>query len=167
MKRKKIRGEVGGSSDSSCVMAEEARKSERTGGSAGSDVTGNKTEVEALRESEKRYRLLTENLSDVIWTIDLNSLRFTYVSPSIERLLGYSAEEMVAQGLKRILTPAFFRVAMRVLEEELALEDEEGNDLLRSRTIELTLLRKDGTVVSTETGVTLLRDPDDDFPDGR
>jgi len=36
---------------------------------------------QALRVSEQRYRLLADNITNVIWTIDLNE-NFTYVSPS-------------------------------------------------------------------------------------
>lgn len=34
----------------------------------------------ALRQSEERHRLITENVSDAIWTVDIN-MQLTYVSP--------------------------------------------------------------------------------------
>jgi PAS domain S-box-containing protein len=46
-----------------------------------------------LIQSEKKYRLLADNVADVIWLIDLKKERFTYVSPSVERLRGITAEQ--------------------------------------------------------------------------
>ncbi|HET6437939.1 MAG TPA: PAS domain S-box protein [Anaeromyxobacter sp.] len=57
-----------------------------------------------LARSEQRYRLLAENVHDVIWTLDLVTRRFTYVSPSIERLRGLSVAEALAEPLERSLT---------------------------------------------------------------
>ncbi len=59
---------------------------------------------EALQQSEVRHRMLAENASDVIWTMDLEG-RFTYVSPSVERLRGFTAEEVMAQTYLEALTP--------------------------------------------------------------
>jgi DNA-binding NarL/FixJ family response regulator len=59
---------------------------------------------ETLRESETRYRFLTEKMNDIIWTMDL-SLKTTYVSPSVYKVLGFTPEERMAQDPRDQLTP--------------------------------------------------------------
>ena len=114
---------------------------------------------ETLYESERRYRLLAENSTDVIWTTDMD-LRFTYLSPSVIRQRGYSVEEAMAQTFDEVLTPSSFKVAMDAFMEELAIERTEQKGLFRSRTLELELTHKDGSTVWTESKVTFLRDRD-------
>jgi PAS domain S-box-containing protein len=114
---------------------------------------------EELRKSERRYRLLAENVTDVIWTMDM-SLRFTYVSPSVTRMLGYSVKEVMATTLQEILPPASYEVITRAFAEELAIEEREEKDLHRSKTLELEVTCKDGSTVWTEATMTFLRDPD-------
>jgi PAS domain S-box-containing protein len=123
------------------------------------DITERKRGEEALKESEKRYRLLADNAADTIWAVDLN-MRPTYISPSVTRLLGYSVEEAMAKPMKEVFTPASFEVIMKVLAEELDIEKMEEKDLSRSRTLELEVYRKDGSIVPVETRHSFLRDPD-------
>ncbi|MFQ5996799.1 MAG: ATP-binding protein [Dehalococcoidales bacterium] len=112
-----------------------------------------------LRQSEEHYRLLADNARDVIYATDLN-LRFTYVSPSVTRLTGFSVEEAKARELSEVLTPASLEVAMKTFAEEAAIENREKKELSRSRTLELEVKRKDGSTIWVEAQMTPLRTQD-------
>lgn len=61
------------------------------------DITARKHSESALRKAEIKYRNLVELLPVVIYTAELGSQgKWSYVSPQIERLLGYSVEEWMA-----------------------------------------------------------------------
>ncbi len=113
----------------------------------------------ALRESETKYRLLAENVTDCIWTMDTN-LQFTYVSPSIKRLLDYTPTEMSALSIGEFLSTDSAKHALKSFQDQIA----EGSklsgsfDLFRTRTLELEYLRKDGSTAYAEVNTSLLRD---------
>jgi len=113
------------------------------------------TEREELIESQKLYRLLAENVTDVIWTMDLN-LRYSYVSPSIERVRGYKPEELVGKRLDEVVFPGWYRRAKELLKEELARDA--NSDPQRSRMVEMPLPCKDGSIMWAEIKVSFLRD---------
>ncbi len=69
------------------------------------DVTSLKETELALKKSEELYRVLTENISDVVWVMDVETMMFNYVSPSVERLRGYTPAEIMAQPVYAALTP--------------------------------------------------------------
>ncbi|MBI5572893.1 MAG: PAS domain S-box protein [Desulfomonile tiedjei] len=68
------------------------------------EVEQRKKAEEALRESEERFRGLTETTSEWIWEMDLNC-RFTYASPRLMELLGYTPEEIVGRPLFDLMPP--------------------------------------------------------------
>jgi len=121
------------------------------------DMTEHKRIDRVLQESEKKYRLIADNITDVIWTTDMN-LRYTYVSPSVMRLRGYSVEELIGQTVEKTLSPASLDVANKILAEELAVESKAQKDLSRVRTLELEVMRKDGSTFWTDMKITFLRD---------
>jgi PAS domain S-box-containing protein len=110
-----------------------------------------------LQPMKDRYQFLAENISDVIFTLDL-SLNYTYCSPSVERLRGYTAAEVMTQTLEHVLTPASYEIAKKTVEEALAFERTEPGAFVEPRTLELELTRKGGGTVWTEAKVSFLRD---------
>ncbi|MDO9529437.1 MAG: HD domain-containing protein, partial [Syntrophales bacterium] len=112
-----------------------------------------------LVENERRYRLLAENISDVIWTMDMD-MRTTYVSPSIANLTGYTVEEQMSLTLHKLLTPDSFEVASKILKEEMAIEASGSKDPSPARVMELEQVRKDGSTLWTEAKVSFIRSQD-------
>lgn len=105
--------------------------------------------AQRLRESEARYRLLAENSHDVIWTLDIPSRRFTYVSPSVSSLLGYTPEEVCALSLEQLLTGDSLAKVSRDIAERVRRIDA-GEPGAQVVTTELEQLSKTGGVVVTE-----------------
>jgi len=116
---------------------------------------------QVLQQSEERYHVLAENVSDAIWTADVNAPnRLNYVSSSITSLIGYSVEEAMAKSMEDIFEPSSVEAAMKALAEELDMENMERKDLSKSRTLELEMKRNDSSIVPVEVKYSFLRGPD-------
>ena len=60
------------------------------------DITERKKAEAALKESEERFRQVAASAGEFIWEVDAKGL-YTYASPSVEKLLGYTPEELVGK----------------------------------------------------------------------
>lgn len=104
------------------------------------DITEQKKVQQALQESEEKYRMIAENASDVIWIRDLD-LNLTYISPGVEHLRGYSAEELMGVPINQMMTPDSLNKVKKVLSK--ALEDYDQNPEASAK-MELEMYKKGG-----------------------
>lgn len=110
---------------------------------------------EKLRTAQEEYRLLVENSTDIIWSADRN-LRFSYFSPSVYQLRGYTPEEAVAMGPEDTFTPS----SLKLVKEEIHRRDANGKERFRHFCLELECLCKDGAAKWVECAGTITLDKD-------
>ena len=120
----------------------EARVAERTE-ALSSEMTERALREAALIDSEERFRALVESTDDWFWAVD-EAGRYTYASPSLERLLGYRPEEVLGKTPFDLMAPG---EALRVSAQFERIVAERGP----IKTLENRCLRKDGREVVIET----------------
>lgn len=118
------------------------------------DVTETVQLEEALLISEDRYRLIADNMEDLVWM--MKSDRSTlFISPSMERALGYSFEELLEVPLDERLT----RESRLMVEKAVSRipEDRESRSAA-SGIFDLEFQRKEGSILRAEVQLTVIKD---------
>ena len=132
------------------------------------DVTVQLAASQSLRDSEQRYRMLAESISDVIFSTD-SQLRFNYVSPSVKNVLGYPSEWIFENGWQSIIAnPAQLTGIYSLMERvSQALNDREQLRLLREQLpthlFLFDCLRADGRKIPIELRLVLVWDEHEHF----
>ena len=127
-------------------------------------ITERKRNEQKQKETAERYKFLAENMNDILWIMDLD-LKTTYVSPSIEAVLGFTPEERMRQRVQDQLTPASLSVALEILDREKILEKRGKSDPDRKVTLVLEYYHKNGTTRWLESIVSAIRDEHDFLTD--
>ena len=121
------------------------------------EITERKQTEELLKQGEEKYRLLADHMKDQVWIMDLN-LKITYISPSVEKLLGYTLNELKYLPLDKILTSASFKAAMDFFSMEMPKALAAPSDYILTRSLELEFCCKDGHTVWEESMFSFIRD---------
>lgn len=110
--------------------------------------------ISDLYKSQELYRLLAENSSDVIWAMDLEG-RFTYMSPSVTAMIGYTPDELLGVSMQQLIVPEY----IPLITEEIARELQKPPDQrLTQKILELQEIAKDGSVIDVEVTTTWILD---------
>ena len=106
---------------------------------------------------EEKYRLIADNMNDVLWITDL-SPKLLYVSPSCISLTGHTDEELLEKRVEEFMTPETYALCVKRLGQELNAEQESGLDPDRNVFADVEYIRKDGSKVWAELRVRFLRE---------
>ncbi|WP_373389570.1 EAL domain-containing protein [Pseudomonas alcaligenes] len=132
------------------------------------DITGEIAAQASLRDSERRYRLLAESISDVILSSN-SELQINYVSPSSQAFFGYSPEWLLENGLLGTVANPRQLASLLQLIEELRQSLGEHDKLLglqerlSGKPFVFDCLRADGRKITVEMRLTLMWDEQERF----
>jgi|GEM_PF-6035621 len=104
------------------------------------------------------FRMLAENSTDIIWILDIKTLMFTYISPSMFEICGFTPEEVISMPLSKILTPDSYSRALLKIQEGLRLDRLQEIEPDHIFLLEFEEYCKDGSTISAEARMRFVRD---------
>jgi PAS domain S-box-containing protein len=106
---------------------------------------------------EKKYKMLADNITDLIWAADLE-MNYTYFSPSVEKMFGYTVEEALSVKLNSWITPESLNKIAVVYLENIELDKAGKLPCDHFVFVEVDQIRKDGTIFPAEVKLSFIRD---------
>ncbi|MBA3009359.1 MAG: response regulator [Proteobacteria bacterium] len=111
-----------------------------------------------LHTSETQYRILAENVKDVIWILNLKNLKITYITPSVEDMLGYTPQEAEHFLFREMLPPGSADMAWKAIKDGIENYLSGSGKIQHAFTIELECYNKAKELLWTETTTSFTQD---------
>ncbi len=108
-----------------------------------------------LQLAYKKYFWLAENMDDVVWVMSTQG-KFIYISPSVEKLRGYIAEEVMLQPLDKVICEGSRQQVLKTMQAEI--EAVQSGKKPQMHTLRIEQPRRDGSTVWTEVNARLVVD---------
>lgn len=110
-----------------------------------------------LRENEEKWRAIAENISDIVWIVNLQFEPF-FVNSAVERVLGFTLDEYLQRKVEDRYPKELLQKMYLMLLEEMENDTKPGVDKNRTRVIEIQEYRKDGSLADLSVHAKFLRD---------
>ncbi|HMB00195.1 MAG TPA: PAS domain S-box protein, partial [Spirochaetota bacterium] len=105
-----------------------------------------------LEQSEKEFRLLAETSADIIYKMDLKTGRYTYISPAVEKVFGYTPDQALSLGARDVLTAESYK------KQQEAMENALSRGRVYSEPLELDIIHQKGYIVPVEVNAAFICD---------
>ena len=96
---------------------------------------------EKISQLEEKYKLLADKLIDAIWVVDADSMTYDYITPTVERISGYSQNELIGMPVKKRMPASSYKKIVEMLSESTR-QMEEGLEPVRC--LEIEMIHKHG-----------------------
>jgi PAS domain S-box-containing protein len=137
------------------ALSERSSELENSIGQLNVEIASRRAAEEKLTKEEQKYRLLAENVRDVLVVQDLNN-KILYVSPSVKTVFGYDVDEALSLPLITFFTPESRKAADAKFAHNLAMVVQGSQPPL----FEMEYRRKDGSIFLGEVSSRFLYDSD-------
>jgi diguanylate cyclase (GGDEF)-like protein/PAS domain S-box-containing protein len=120
------------------------------------NISNHKEILHELIVNKRKYKLMIDNVQDIVWTHDING-HYTFVSPSIYNVTGFTQEEALQQHYSDHMPEKEIEIVNDYVSKiEWANTNENSENLVHR--LELRLIRKDGSMFWGEVMTSPLRD---------
>ena len=110
-----------------------------------------------IKKLEKSNQLLVDNMYDAIWVIDVASMTFEYITPSIQQISGYSSEEYIGTPIKERMSEHTYENIISGLNHSL-MQVEKGAEPMQA--LEVEMIHKNGGLYWVEIRAKLVQEKD-------
>jgi PAS domain S-box-containing protein len=115
-------------------------------------------DITERKKSEEQYRLLADNITEHVWLRDISSLKIIYISSSVEKMYGYTLDEIKNLPLKKLFTEESFKKMVDTFINEMPKAMATLPPSIHKYSFEAQAYHKDGHLLWMDNTISFLRD---------